>query len=165
MDINVRQPYNAISPYKVYSVGYHPERPAWSGDDREYIFFSYPESSVVCLFYEYHALKRARPVRRAYVVTVRGGAHDTGRYVMPGINTTVRCLFAGKGREFDNLRRGAKFLREIDPKSFLLPDCFWYKFAGLVAYEGRERRRKTLLKREVVRFLKENGGKTDESDS
>ena len=161
--VSVVQPYNAESSYKIYSVGYHPACPVWSGDDREYICFSYPNESVFCLFYEYHSV--SRPVRRAYIVTVRGsgsaGNMGMGSATLPGVKTPVRCLAALIGHGFDNLRRGVRYLSEKDTRCFLLPDIFWYRFAALVEYDGTERRRRTLCRRDVDEFYMRYAGVTE----
>ncbi len=159
--VSVVQPYNAESSYKIYSMGYHPERPVWIGDDREYICFSYPCESVFCLFYEYHSV--SRPVRRAYIVTARncgGNEHiELWNITLPGVRTPVRCLAALIGHGFDNLRRGVKYLSEKDGRCFLLPDLFWYRFAALAEYEGKEKRRRTLCRRDVDEFcIRYTGG-------
>lgn len=49
--------------------------------------------------------------------------------------------------------RGTKYLAEISERCFLYPELFWYRFAALVEYEGKKRRKSTLTKKDVKDFM------------
>lgn len=150
-NISVKQPYNAELIYTVYSLGSKSFRPVYSGDDKDYIYFSYPSSSVFCLFYEYKS--RPRPLRRAYIVTgdVRPGQESKH---LPGVDMPVKYIFVAKGHEVDNLKRCVKYLSQKSEKFFYLPPLFWYRLAGLIEYEGRTRRKATVRKSQVYELYK-----------
>lgn len=149
-DIRIIQPYKAELPYTIYSIGKKAHRPAYSGDDRSYIYFTYPPESVFCLFYEWRS--RPRNLRRAYIVT--GQRERTcGGITLPGASSDLEYLYVARGRAVDNLMRGTKYLAEISEGYFSYPELFWYRFAALVEYEGKEKRRSTLTKNDIQNFL------------
>lgn len=137
--INVKVPYNLDLPYTLYVNGRHIGKGVLD-EKGEYYTFSFPENSVMVLFYTFGKYGERGNFRRCFVVTGCNEKLGMEASRLPGVDRNICIIYECRGKRLDILKNLLEYFQYegMDDVYYLEP-LFWYYMTALVEYyHGRK---------------------------